>query len=297
MGSVERPRQKWGDRRDGVWVKDAPGLNIVMASLYPNRTDCEVYMRQEFDITELLRYIEEKNAQGGEVKTTLFHCFVSMVARVVKERPYLNRFVQGRRIYQRHEITVSFIAKRRFADHSEEVLMQYVAKDKDTLEDISRFIVGDVKKMRSSSTAGGITDTINWFGRLPRPILMLAIRVVRWLDFWGHVPKALSDGDSNCATVMMSNLGSIQCPSVYHHLNNYGTTSIFITIGKIHKAKILKEDGTEEIRDFVDVGATLDERIADGFYFARSLKLIQHICSHPELLDLPLEEESRYDFE
>ena len=37
-------------------------------------------------------------------------------------------------------------------------------------------------------------------------------------------------------------------------------------------------------------------RIGDGFYFARSLKLIQHICAHPELLDRPLEEDSCYDY-
>ena len=292
----EKPPRKRGDRRDAVWVKDAPGLNIVMASLYPNRTDCEVYLKQEIDITELLKYIEGKNAPGAEYKTTLFHCFVAMVARVINERPFLNRFIQGRRVYERNDITISFLAKRRFEDHSEEALMQYVARPGDSLSEISRFIVGDVRKMRSSSGADGITDTINKIGRLPRPLLMLAVRIVRWLDFWGKVPKFLTEGDSNCATVLISNLGSIKCPSVYHHLNNYGTTSVFITIGKIHKAKVLLDDGTEVIRDFVDIGATLDERIADGFYFARSLKLIQHICSNPQLLEKPLGESSGYEF-
>lgn len=296
MSFTEKPPRKRGDRRDAVWVKDAPGLNVVMASLYPNRTDCEVYLRQEIDVTELLRFLEQKNGPEADHKTTLFHCFVAMVARVLHERPYLNRFVQGRRIYERNDITVSFVAKRRFADHSEEALMQYVAKGEDSLDDISRFIVGDVHKMRSETHAKGIDDTINQFGRMPRLLLMLAIRIVRWLDFWGMNPRFLTDGDSNCASVLLSNLGSIKCPSVYHHLNNYGTTSVLITIGTIHKAPLWHEDGSMEMRDFVDIGATLDERIADGFYFARSLKLIQHICSHPELLELPLEESSHYEF-
>ncbi len=296
MSFVEKQPRKWGDRRDGVWIKDAPGLNVVMTNLYPNRTDCEVFLQQEIDITELLKYIEAKNRPDAPFKTTLFHCFVAMVARVINERPYLNRFVQGRRIYQRDEITISFVAKRRFADHSEEALMQYKAKGEDTLADISRQIVGEVHEMRGESHAKGIDDTINQFAKMPRPLLMLAIRIVRWLDFWGKVPKALSEGDSNCATVLMSNLGSIKCPSVYHHLNNYGTTSVLMTIGTIHKVPTIMPDGTVQNRDFVDIGATLDERIADGFYFARSLKLIQHICACPELLDRPLKESSEYEF-
>ncbi len=296
MSFIEKKPRKRGDRRDGVWVKDAPGLNVVMANLYPNRTDCEVFLQQEIDITELLKYIDRKNGPDAPFKTTLFHCFVTMVARVLSERPYLNRFVQGRRIYQRDEITISFVAKRRFADHSEEALMQYKAVGSHKLEDISRIIVGDVQEMRSDSHAKGIDDTINQFAKMPRLLLMFAIRVVRWLDFWGKVPKSLSEGDSNCASVLLSNLGSIRCPSVYHHLNNYGTTSVLMTIGTIHKVPTVMADGSVELRDFVDIGATLDERIADGFYFARSLKLIQHICANPELLDRPLEEDSEYEF-
>ena len=69
-----------------------------------------------------------------------------------------------------------------------------------------------------------------------------------------------------------------------------------ITIGTIHKGPAVMPDGSIELRDFVDIGATLDERIADGFYFAKSLKLVNYICAHPELLDQPLEEESNYDY-
>ena len=296
MSFVEKKPRKWGDRRDGHWVKDAPGLNVVMTCLMPNRTDAEVYLRQEIDITELLKFIEKKNLQHPEYKTTLFHCFITMVCRVVNERPYMNRFIRGARIYERDEITVSFTAKRRFTDHSEESLMVHKAKPTDTLDTISYRIAGEVHEMRERKQAVGIDDVLDKFAAMPRLLMMFAVRVVRWLDFWGKVPRALSDGDPNYTSVMLSNLGSIKCPSVYHHLNNYGTNSIMITIGTMHRSPVFHEDGTMEMRDFVDISATLDERIADGFYFARSLKLIQHICRNPELLDRPLEEESGYEY-
>lgn len=292
-----KPKRRWCDRRDGRYVK-APGLQTVMGYLMPKRTECEVYLNDSIDATELLAYIERKNAEHPDYKTTLFHCAITGMARMVRERPLMNRFIQGYRMYERDEISLSFVAKRRFADGAEESLMVLVPQDSDTLDDISKKIVGDVTETRKSEHAtGGIDELLDKFASLPRIVLMIAIRIIRWLDFWGINPKVLTEGDTNYTTILCSNLGSIKCPSVYHHLNNYGTNSIMVTIGALHKEEVLLPDGTRAIRDFVDIGATLDERIADGFYFARSLKLIKHIFAHPELLDQPLGEPSGFIYE
>ena len=277
----EKKKKRWGDRRDGRWVREAPGLQTVMAHLMPNRTDCEVYINDTIDATELIKYLEKKNAQHPEYKTTLFHCFILGIARMVKERPLMNRFIQGRRIYERDEISLSFVCKRRFSDNGEEAL-----------------IVGDVNETRKSEhSTGGVDALLDAFAKIPRPLLMLLIRIIRWLDFWGLEPDFITEGDPNYTTVLCSNLGSIKCSSVYHHLNNYGTNSIMVTIGTLHKEERILPDGSREERDVVDIGATLDERIADGFYFARSLKLIKHIFANPELLDKPLSEPSGFDYQ
>ena len=289
-------KRRWGDRRDARLVK-APGLQTIMGYLWPKRTDCEVYISDKVDATELLKYLERKNAEHPEYKTTIFHAAITAMARMVKERPLMNRFIQGYRIYERDEITISFVAKRRFADGADEALMVLVPRDEDNLDSISRRIVGDIRETRKSETStGGVDALLDSLARLPRLLLMIIVRVVRWLDFWGINPKALTEGDPNYTTILTSNLGSIKTPSVYHHLNNYGTNSIMITVGTLHKEEILMPDGTKEIRDVVDYGATLDERIADGFYFARSLKLIKHIFDHPEMLDLPLGEPSGFEY-
>ena len=96
---MSEKKRRWGDRRDGRWVREAPGLQTVMAHLMPNRTDCEVYINDTIDATELIKFLEKKNAEHPEYKTTLFHCFILGIARMVKERPLMNRFIQGRRIY------------------------------------------------------------------------------------------------------------------------------------------------------------------------------------------------------
>ena len=293
---MSKQRRKWGDRKDGRRVKETPGLQTVMAHLMPNRTDNEVYLHDVIDATELVRYLEKKN-ENLDYKITIFHCAITGLARMVRERPLMNRFIQGHRIYERNEISLSFVCKRRFSDSGEESLMVLVPKDTDTLNEISRKIVGDVEETRKSEhSTGGVDALLDSFAKIPRPLLMLIIRIIRWLDFWGLNPDFLTAGDPNYTTILCSNLGSIKCPAVYHHLNNYGTNSIMITIGTLHKEEILMPDGHKEIRDVVDVGATLDERIADGFYFARSLKLIKHIFANPELLEKQLGENSGFEY-
>ena len=290
-------KRKWGDRPGARYIKDVSGLTTIIMHLMPKRTESEVYLADKIDATELVKFIEKKNAEHDNYKTTVFHCFVLAVARMLKERPKMNRYVQGRRMYERDSISLTFMAKRRFADDAEEAFMEVVPKDTETIDEISHQIYGDVREARKSEhSTGGIDATVDSFAKIPRPLLMLVFKILRWLDFWGRVPKALKDGDSNYSSVLLSNLGSIKGPAVYHHLNNYGTNSIMITVGTLHKEEMVMPDGTREIRDVLDFGATIDERIGDGFYFVRSLRLVKYIFAHPELLDKPLGEPSGFEY-
>lgn len=290
---MSQPKKRWGDRKDARRVRDLDGLHAIFPHLMNHRTDAEVYVNMEFDITETLRYLEKKNEGEEEYRTTLFHCILMAVAKTVYLRPDLNRFISGRHYFQRDEITLGFVAKKRFEDHSEESLMVIPAPEDWTLTAVTHRVVGKVHKARTEKNAGvnGAMDILKY---LPRPILMFVVWVIKVLDFYGVVPNFLREDDPNFASVFLTNLGSIRCPSVYHHLNNYGSNSIMAAIGTIRREEKLLPDGSRAERDLVDIGFTLDERIADGFYFARSLKIIQHLFSHPELLELPLNQEVQY---
>ena len=290
--------KKYGDKPDARYIRDVPGLTTIMFHIMPKRTESEVYLYDKIDATDLLKFIEKKNAGHPNYKTTVFHCFVLAVARMIRERPKMNRYVQGRRLYERDEISMSFLAKRRFADDAEEAFMMVVPKDYDNIDTVSHKIYGDLTEVRRHEhSTGGMAAILDSFAKLPRLLLMIVFRNLRCLDFSSLVPKALKEGDSNYSTVLLSNLGSIKGPAVYHHLNNYGTNSIMITVGTLHKEEMVMPDGTKQIRDVLDFGATLDERIADGFYFVRSLRLVKYIFAHPELLDKPFSEPSGFDYD
>lgn len=270
-------KKRWGDRRDARWVREVDGMHAIMPHLMPKRTDAEVYLAARMDVTEALAYLQKKNEGEEEYRATLFHCFIMAVAKTVYLRPLLNRYISGRRVYERDKITLGFVVKKRFEDHSEESLMVTEALEDWTLTEVTKKVVGKVHTVRGQDSFG-LDNTLDLLKKLPRPVMMLAMWGFRTLDFFGKMPKALTDEDINYSTVALSNLGSIRCPAVYHHLNNYGNNSIMVTIGTIHKEEVFQPDGSRAVRDIVDVGVTLDERIADGFYFGRSGKLYSTCC-------------------
>ena len=288
--------RKWGDRYDAKRVRDIDGVHFYMAYLMPKRCDAEVYINEKIDITELLKYIKEKNA-SGERKVTLFHCMIAAMARTIKMRPFLNRYISGKHYYMRNEISMGFTIKKQFTDHSEETLMIYRPKDDESLVNITDNLTPKIKEAKKEKDNGqSVDDILNIVKKLPKPIMHIFMFFMRVMDNLGLMPKAFSSVDTNYCTVLLSNLGSIKCDAVYHHLNNFGTNGIVITIGEMHKEVVLNEENKLVARDFVNIGATLDERIADGFYFARSLKLIKHLFKNPELLDKTLEEEIDFEF-
>ncbi|MBC8452243.1 MAG: 2-oxoacid:acceptor oxidoreductase, partial [Spirochaetes bacterium] len=87
-------------------------------------------------------------------------------------------------------------------------------------------------------------------------------------------------------TSFIANLGSINIPNPpYHHLYEWGTTSLFLTLGRLHRTTILDENDNEFIKDTIQLGITIDERIAEGFYFMKALRILQEHLENPELLE------------
>ena len=287
--------RKWGDRYDGYRIRDIDGVHFYMAYLMPKRTQAEVYINEKIDVTELLRYIKEKNA-SGERKVTIFHCVIAAIARTVKMRPLLNRYISGKHYYMRKDISMGFTIKKKFSDHAEESLIIYRPKDDENLTAITDRLSPKIKEVKSEEKGQSVDDILNIVKKLPKPVMYLFMAFMKFADSHGLMPKSFSSVDTNYCSVLLSNLGSIKCDAVYHHLNDFGTNGIVITIGEAHKETVFNENGEPEIRDMMSIGVTLDERIADGFYFARSLKLIKHLFKNPQLLDKSLGEEIDFEF-
>lgn len=287
---METRKRRFGDRRDGIWLRDIDPMHAFVPYLMPNRADNEAFIQEQVDLTKLLAYLEKKNANETDFKYTFFHAISAAIVKTVVLRPQLNRFVKGCRLYQRNDISLAFTLKKQFSDEAHEALAFMKFDENTTIETVHESIKNEVRSCRSdkldNSTAG-----MDMLSKLPRWFMRFVMVILRRLDFYGRVPYSLIKTDPNYATVFISNLGSIKLKAGYHHLNNWGTNSVFVVIGEKHKAPFYDENGNVEMREVLELGLTLDERISDGYYYSKSVKILKHLIENPELLELPAKEE------
>ena len=272
--------KRLGDRRDGKRLRMG-GFERFLYYLKPRRSDSEVYISKCIDMTELVKYMKEKKKDNEDL--TYFHLFSTAVAKVVYNKPLLNRFIIGGNKYDRNDITLSFVAKTDFSDTAREFLTVIKVDANDSLMDISRKIKGDVKKIRSNKESH-TDDFVNKLGRLPKWLMAIIVWIIKRLDNHDMLPQSLTKNSVYHSTVLLSNLGSIHCDGIYHNLTNFGTNSILLTIGEI-KEEVKVIEGEIVKRYVCDFGITLDERIADGVYFAKSINLLEYILNDPKLLE------------
>lgn len=281
---MSKSKRRWGDRIDAKLVRDNDPLHFFVPYLYPNRADNEAVVTEQIDLTALEAYLEKKNQGRTTDKYTLMHAICAALVRTITLRPKMNYFVKGNRLYERNDISLAFVVKKQFADTGKEALAFRKFGPETTIDSLHQTIMEEIHECRSdkmdNSTAG-----MEFFTHFPRWLMRIAIHILFFLDYYGKVPQLLVKADPNYATVFISNLGSIQLNANYHHLSNWGTNSIFLVIGKKYVAPIFREDGSYEMRKVVNLSITLDERIADGYYYSKSIQIFKHLLQHPELLD------------
>ena len=288
---TEKPRKRrHGDRRDGIWLRDLDPMHGFTPYLYPNRADNEACIEETIDLTNMDRYIAEKNAQNPEYRYKYFQIILAAIVKTVTLKPRMNRFIAGNRVYQRTELTSAFVVKKQFNEQSEEALAFLKFGPDSTLESIRAQIYKEITTFRTEDRTDNSTDGMAMLLKFPRIILKLIMKILFFLDARGIVPYSLVKTDPNYSTIFMNNLGSIQLNAAYHHLNNWGTNSLFVVIGEKFQAPEYDESGFKGMRTKLKLGITLDERIADGYYYSRAIRLAKHLMEHPELLERPASE-------
>ena len=284
---METQKRKWGDRKDGVWLKDIPAMNRIMPDLMPYRADNEAHISIDIDMRPLTAYLEKVNEGRTTDKYTVFHLISAAIGKAFVLRPRMNRFIVGSKMYQRKDISIAFTVKKQFTDKATEALAYFTYEPEETLQsnhDKIMKVIHQTKSYEEKDTSTGAMDIIT---KLPQWLIAAIVKTVLWLDKHGWAPDFLIGSDPNHAAIFLSNLGSIGLPGGYHHLVNWGTNSCFIVVGKIYtKADYLK-DGTVDVHDVVPLGITLDERIADGYYYSGTVALVKELLAHSELLELP----------
>ncbi len=283
--------RKWGDRRDGKLLRDIDSMHYIMPLMYPNRCDNEAFMHLRVDLTNAEKFLAEKNSTNPEYKYNLFQLIVTAVLKTITLRPQMNRFIANGNMYQRNEITAAFTVKKIFSDHGGEALARIYAKDSDTLDSIHNEIFRQVSFCRSDNKDAS-TASMDILQKIPGKHLIG--RIARFLDRHGWMPKDIIATDPYYCSAVLTNLGSLKLDAGYHHMTNWGTNSFFCAIGLMKKRPFYDDEGNIFMRMSVDLGLTIDERIADGYYYAKTMRLLKTLLENPQLLELPLNKEVEY---
>ena len=279
------PRKKrWGDRKDGRRVRTAQPMAKMMAFIMKDRADALNYFTDELDVTETDAFCKKMIADGYEGFSFL-HIMLAAYVRTVSQKPALNRFINGQRIYARNNIEVNMVIKKDLREDSPDTAISVVFEPDDTVIDVyEKFNAAVNAEKEKEDLDSGFDKTAGTLASLPRPILRFAVRLLFWLDYHGWLPKFLTDLSPFHGSMIITSMGSLGIKPIYHHIYNFGNLPVFISYGVKRTEYKLKRDGSVEQRRMMDLKVVTDERICDGFYYASAFKMIRRLVERPAVL-------------
>jgi hypothetical protein len=266
-------------RSDGELVKNVPAYRRIMPFLLPKRNESNAFFELAVDLTRTLPFIESFNSDRGN-KATLFHYMIWCIVRTVDEWPRINRFIAGKRLYQRKGIWISFPAKKSFEENSPVVDIKMQFDPRISFPELVDSLIVGIRRGKSDEMSR-VDKELSFFLRLPRSILSIGLKIFYVLDYFGLLPASYIEGEPMYASIFVVNLGGLGMDAVYHHLYEYGNIPIFITIGKVTSEVYRGDDGQAKFRDSVTMRFNCDERVEDGFYCARALNHLKSLIENP----------------
>lgn len=274
----------FGKRADGVRVKKLDAIFKLIPYIMKTRTDSQVFFEDKIYLDKVSEYIKKKKEEG--IRITHMEIIIAAIGRLLYERPQLNRFIMNRQIYQRNETVISLAIKKQIMDEAMETTVKFKIKPEDTIFTIAdqiKEVVEENKKVTTKNITDKLADFILSF---PNFLIKGVVGIIMWMDKHNLLPKAVIDASPFHTSAFLTNLGSLGIDAIYHHIYDFGTTSIFFAMGGKKYEKHL--DGN--IQSYINIKVVADERICDGLYYAKSFLLLKKYLQKPELLEVPLSE-------
>lgn len=275
------------DRSDGYYLTQLDTISKLIPYIMKDRTDAHVYFEDRVSLEKIEPFIKEYR-QKYHVKIGFMHIVIAAMVRVMSQKPKINRFVVGRKIFARKHISISFTMKKAMTEQANDATVKTIYDPRATLHDIVRIVNEDVAYNKVDSNENNTDVLAKILGFMPGFLISAAIGLIKWTDSIGILPKSILEASPFHTSMFITNLGSIGIKAVYHHIYNVGTTSMFLAFG-IKEKEIVKVKGNDVERKYIDLKVVADERIVDGFYYAQALKQAMKYLQNPERLLEPPE--------
>lgn len=280
-------KRSLGDRYDGWRVRKVDTVFRVIPYFLRTRMDSQNFFEEKLQIDHLEAFIKKHKDEMPDL--SIMHIVIAALVRLFSQRPNLNRFVMWNKIFSRNHLNISIAVKRSLTDEGEETLIKPFFMPADTLGDVVKKIRAELdanQKVGQKNDSDAIAGLI---GKLPDFLLRFAVFSLLWMDKVGIMPKIINKVSPWHCSIFLTNIGSIGVESIYHHLYEFGTCSIFVAMGRKTRENVIDTTGNIETQKSIMLKFVLDERVCDGFYYASSMRMLNKILANPEQLLTPPE--------
>ncbi len=280
-------RWSFGDRYDGWRVKKVDAVFSVIPYFLRTRMDAQNFFEEKIDIDHIEAFIKEHKEDIPDL--SVMHVIMASLVRLISQRPHLNRFVIWNKIFARNHVNFSIAVKRSLSDEGEETLIKPYFLPTDTLQDIVRKTRHEQDNNQKQGQQNSSDSISKILGILPEFLLRFVVFMLLHLDKVGMMPKFINKASPWHSSIFLTNIGSIGVESIYHHLYEFGTCSMFVAMGKKSRRHTIDHNGDMKSHKSIQLKFVLDERICDGFYYASSMRILNKILTDPSALLLPPE--------
>lgn len=273
-------------RPDGVYIDNINPYTKIMPHIMPKRYDAMNWCKVEVSCDGLDKFLAEQNANGTHF--TYYNVVVAALVRTLAMRPSLNRFVKNRRIYQHNDITASFAVKKILKDDSEDTTVKLHFKGDETIADVKKMMDDIIAANTGTKVYNQVDKLAKTITNAPHFMIKFVVGLLNWLDNHNLLPASVIETSPFHNSFFITFMKSIHGDYLYHHCYDFGTTGIFIGMGREKQVPVV-EDGEVKVGKVITLGVVCDERFCDGLYYVNSMRLLKDLIMHPEKLLEPID--------
>lgn len=278
----QRRKRRFGDRNDGRLLRSLSPMMKIMPYIMPQRCDACNSFRGIADMDKIDQYVHEKRALGM-TNFTVMHVLLAAYARLVSQRPGLNRFVSGQKIYARDHLEAMLCIKKEMKLNSPDSVISMIFPLDATAAQVYEIAEGLIAEAKNETT--NFDDLARILDYIPGLLKKFAFWALRVLDYFGLLPVKLKHLSPFHGSLFITSMASLGLPPIYHHIYNFGNVPMFVAFGITEVKHSMKADGSVETKKIMNYTLVMDERICDGYYYASALRLFKGILRNLWQLD------------
>lgn len=277
-------KKRWGDRYDGRRIRTLDPFYKIIPYIMKTRTDSQNLFADKLNIDNVEAYLREKRRNG--IKNIGFlHLVIAAMVRTMAQKPALNRFIAGQKVYARNEILVSLAIKKQMNESGGETTVKLKFSPYDTIYEVADKINKAIEENKKQETENRADKTAKIIMSCPGFLVKFLVWLLKSLDYFGLMPKIINEVSPMHTSMFITDLGSLGIQPIYHHIYEFGTTSIFMAFGAKYSERTIDKSSEVVEKRYVDLKVVTDERTVDGFYYASAFKLFARLLQHPEKLE------------